>query len=618
MKCRHCGCEWNPSQAFEQLKNCPFCGGILAEERKMDTVDAVLAEINDQFGLEALADGQRLIGLFVDLAPGMSRERRMLEYLVACDGHTVLLEVRDADAEKQSAAMKRVAKSLYEDMLMAETFSRQIRHAFWKAMGADPVKAEPEIAPLRPVAEVAQKYVQVPVADLKKEEPAEKAPVDFVIEDGVLREYNGSCVKVDVPPGVCRIGDNAFQGNQMVCRVGLPTGVESIGMNAFAGCENLTYINLPVGLKRIQKKAFYGCKQIKYLDIPESTESIDESAFERCEHLQRILIPGKVWNVAKRAFYGCTELGRATVNHGVRMIGAEAFAGCTELSMVRIPDSVQSVGDDIFTGCRELVNINASELWKTRFAHKIGTGLVDNRQPVVQQSVSPSKIDPDFVIENNVLVSYKGLSLIVQIPDGVKEIGNDAFSMNRNIETVNIPSSVERIGDRAFGFCTNLKQINWGVGGMSRVQRIGANAFTNCKMLQSVQIPQSVKSIGVGAFQRCIGLHTITFSNGLQSIGSGAFEGCGSLTSVTIPGSVSTIFERAFKGCTQLKNVVLRDGVRKINSEAFSNCAQLRMLEVPDSVVSVGNAAFAHCSSLRDINASASRRRMVRQYLSVY
>ena len=56
---------------------------------------------------------------------------------------------------------------------------------------------------------------------------------DFIIEDGVLKEYVGEESDVVIPDGVTAIGDCAFDGCDMET-VFIPDSVTSIGEGAFA------------------------------------------------------------------------------------------------------------------------------------------------------------------------------------------------------------------------------------------------------------------------------------------------------------------------------------------------------------------------------------------------
>ena len=61
-------------------------------------------------------------------------------------------------------------------------------------------------------------------------------------------------------------------------------------------------------------------------------------------------------------------------------------------------------------------------------------------------------------------------------------------------------------------------------------ESIGSYAFSDCIILTSVTIPNSVTSIGNSAFAWCYSLESVTIPNSVISIGDYAFEGCTSLT----------------------------------------------------------------------------------------
>ena len=62
-------------------------------------------------------------------------------------------------------------------------------------------------------------------------------------------------------------------------------------------------------------------------------------------------------------------------------------------------------------------------------------------------------------------------------------------------------------------------------------------------------------SIGKETFHRCRLLETIEIPNSVTYIGDGAFSFCESLTSITIPDSVTYVGNKAFYACETLKYI---------------------------------------------------------------
>lgn len=120
------------------------------------------------------------------------------------------------------------------------------------------------------------------------------------------------------------------------------------------------------------------------------------------------------------------------------------------------------------------------------------------------------------------------------------------------------------------------KELN-GQGGYETteytVNEIGSNAFTYHKNMESVSIPSSVAIIGSSAFSTCQKLVTVTIDgDGLTTIKEMAFIGCQSLSEFTYwPKSLTYIEQYAFENCTSLTNIDLGEEVVDIGFKAFSN-----------------------------------------------
>ncbi len=177
--------------------------------------------------------------------------------------------------------------------------------------------------------------------------------------------------------------------------------------------------------------------------------------------------------------------------------------------------------------------------------------------------------------------------------------------------TVNIPSSVNydgkvysvtTIGSDAFSGCRSLTSVTI----PNSVTKISNEAFSNCSGLTSITIPNSVTSIGGYAFSGCSGLTSITIPNSVTSIEWSAFEGCSGLTSVTIPNSVTSIGDHAFAYCSGLTSVTIPNGVTSIGSYAFWNCTGLTSVTIPNSVTSIGDHAFSGCGNLVSVEINSN------------
>ena len=183
------------------------------------------------------------------------------------------------------------------------------------------------------------------------------------------------------------------------------------------------------------------------------------------------------------------------------------------------------------------------------------------------------------------------------VREGTEVICDGAFKFCKSLQSVTIPNSVKSIGDEAFCGCRSLQSVTI----PNSVTSIGDGAFSACESLQSVTIPNSVKSIGDDAFRWCKSLQSVTIPNSVKSIGDGAFSACESLQSVTIPNSVTSIGDEAFYLCKSLQSITIPNSVTSIGDGTFRDCESLQSITIPNSVTSIGNRAFIWCKSLQSI-----------------
>ena len=209
----------------------------------------------------------------------------------------------------------------------------------------------------------------------------------------------------------------------------------------------------------------------------------------------------------------------------------------------------------------------------------------------------------DFTIVDGRLTAYIGPGGDVVVPDGVSSIegvssiDRSVFS-NANITSITLPSSLKEIGEVAFTDCKSITEIVI----PENVDVIKDFAFAGCTNLKSVTLPESMTRIGQGAFYRCESLQEINVPFQIETIEEFAFSSCVSLKEVSIPKTVTAIKREAFKNCKGLERVLLADGLESIGSRAFEGCENLEELVLPDSVSVIEYDAFKECHRLKRIN----------------
>lgn len=104
----------------------------------------------------------------------------------------------------------------------------------------------------------------------------------------------------------------------------------------------------------------------------------------------------------------------------------------------------------------------------------------------------------DFLVDGSTLVRYIGQSEYVRIPDGIINIGAEAFH-NARVVSVELPDSVTEIREGAFSGCEYLERIRLS----TRLLVIRKNAFQGCISLSDIAIPSSLQEIDKAAFSNC-------------------------------------------------------------------------------------------------------------------
>ncbi len=242
-------------------------------------------------------------------------------------------------------------------------------------------------------------------------------------------------------------------------------------------------------------------------------------------------------------------------------------------------------------------------------------------------------------IDGHKVVAVLGLSVnnkkdlkSVTIPEGVVELGYDAFRGCLNVEKIHFPDSLTNISPRRIEETKFYRtKENWVDGvlyagnhlvaadpdvisGTYTVKEgttvIDCIAFQECKKLTEVIFPDSLKRIDDSAFNRCENLVKADLPEGLEAIGPYAFSGCAlkeiripstlkrlergvfritNITEIEIPPTLEYIGDEAFADCDGLTEVAVPEGVKEIDYSAFSRCDNLAKITLPESLIAIGD-----------------------------
>ena len=454
--------------------------------------------------------------------------------------------------------------------------------------------------------------------------------VNFVIENGVLKKYNGWQAFVEIPDTVTAIGDEAFKNNTSMVSVSIPDSVKSIGDSAFYGCTSLLGVVIPDSVEKTGRCAFQKCSKLAsaYLPVNEKFTMIRQWMFYSCTSLKKIVIPDNVTDIEGNAFAECTELSSVTLSKNLKTMGWQVFGNDNKLNEIEIPKSleecrysVNSAGIDggAFDNCANLKTVTFEE-GTTEIAEGLFAGCTGIEQIRIPDTVT--------VIESGAFGGCINLKEIT-VPDNVTEIQRSAFEYCSSLKTAKLSENLKSIGIWAFGDCNVLKSIKI----PDSVTDIDGNAFAECKELSDVilsknlktmgwqvfgndnklteiEIPKSleecrysVNSAGIdgGAFDNCANLKTVTFEEGTTEIAEGLFAGCTGIEQIRIPDTVTVIESGAFGGCINLKEITVPDNVTEIQRSAFEYCSSLKTAKLSENLKSIGIWAFGDCNVLKSI-----------------
>lgn len=308
---------------------------------------------------------------------------------------------------------------------------------------------------------------------------------------------------------------------------------------------------------------FNNCPSLRTITADEALTDICNYAFDRASALESFVVPDSVTRIGDSAFEGCWEMTNIVIGSGVTSIGRQAFNTCRKLTDVIIPDSVTEIGLNAFSGCTGLRKLTFGSGYKR---------IQSQRFPRDAEFELFVNGDGTTVIEGGAFQYSKIKRAVLR---GVQYLGNEGEV-----------SSTASYG-APFSDCKLLESVELGEG----LVQLGRHCFSACTSLRSITLPSSVKVVGAEAFSGCAALEHIDLSNA-EVIGNSAFNGCRALENLTIPNTVTNVGESVFDNCSSLTNLVINNRGGQIHSGYQTPAVGGTVTINGDGETVIGNRAF--------------------------
>ncbi len=428
----------------------------------------------------------------------------------------------------------------------------------------------------------------------------------YEVANGVLIRYTGREEELEVPEGICTVGEGAFKGCVSLKKVVLPPGLQRIMGDAFKGCRRLEEVVIPDGVTYIGRYAFHRCHALKHAILPPSVEELGECAFLYCDSMREVQIPG------------------------VKRLGMEALANGIALQKLVISRELdERCICDVFTGCGQVREIAYADGETFHMPNLVDVAVGSFKVPPLIARVVRDILERMMELEGRTLVRFRVNIKHIEVPEGVEVLGKSSFYDMRGIVDIRLPRTLKKIESRAFRNCIGLEQV---ILGGNEIE-IDEDAFRNCTSLKAVRTSDgtvytfeglhrlyricseaslsqeacAASEKGEAAARVCVPfgeapasvrtIHRQVFGN-FRLSGTILLQYLGAESRVVVPEGVTAIAEEAFAGIETINKVILPESLREIGAEAFRGCLLMQTINLPEGLRSIGAGAFSDCVKL--------------------
>lgn len=373
---------------------------------------------------------------------------------------------------------------------------------------------------------------------------------------------NVNITSITFAPGsqITWIGDHAFKNCEGLKTInGVPDGLNTIKDWCFEG-TGLEHVDLSkTAITIINEGAFYNNKSLTSVNLPNGLKEFKNQAFQGCTSLNDIVMPSKVDTICNYVFEGCSSLSNVTLNEGCKTLGDHVFKNCP-LTSFTFPSTLSSIKEYAFEGSR----LTSADLSKTTLQY-LPNGCFYNCKDLKEVKLPSTLTTPN---SGDWMEAYDNM------------YGKHAFEKTA-IESIDLTNTqLISLGDYMFAECKSLQTVKL----PSTLKYIWNHAFCNSN-IASITLPPSLQKIDEWAFQNTQ-LENVVIPTSTGQIGEGAFGDNANLTTVYINGVTCYLAVNAFANCDKLKDVYITSNDEP-NAERYgypfkNNSADLIVHVVPN------------------------------------